>query len=388
MNHQPSSIKFQPFYSLLKGTLVCSLLALLPSSVSAQSDYVADDAGQTTGAVWTEIGATKVLPYDLSLGFDAGFRHNASTNEADRVDVGISLGWKPGKHWKFGVGYTLLMKFYPTETAHKSEQELEYKYRKTGDSENTDFASFMGEPTYTADDGTIYRYRGYNDAQKDFTRVTGSYWRPKHRLSLDAAYSYKLWKMLRISLRERYQLTLLPSKDISRTRDRVKTVTKYRGINRDENGNIKYYDDVVKYWQEGDIIYGQELLYKSNTGTYDPQTATDVTAAYLADHNNEYLNTTEEVMKEKSSKTLHTLRSRLTLEIDKKGWLVTPYIYGELFNDLGDGFHTDKVRLSAGIEYSPASLHKVSFGYIFNHENDDDGNQNVHALSVGYRFKF
>ena len=312
--------------------LLLLVLLLLCTRAQAQVDYVSDDAGQTTGGLWTEVGATKVLPYNLSLGLDAGFRTNEWFSEANRFDIGLGLAWKPSKHWKLALGYTFLMKHYPTDTAHKTE----WKYRATGASENTDFAEFMGAPTYTAADGTAYRFRGYNDA----TRITDAYWRPKHRINVDGAYTLKLWKLLRLTLRERYQLTLVPTKEVDRTRQ----VTKYRDPNYDSDGNVEDYDEV----------------------TTDNQ----------------------ELVKEKTSKTLHTLRSRLTFEIDRKGWALTPYAYTELFNDLADGFHTDKVRASAGVEYSITKQHRLQLGYVFNHENDDDGDQNIHAIAIGYKFKF
>lgn len=347
---------------LLAACLCCAAV----QQGAAQTDYVSDDAGKTAGALWTEIGATKVLPYNLSLGLDAGFRTNEWFNEADRFDVSLGLDWKPAKHWKFGISYTLLFKHYPQETAHKTE----YKYRAAGESENSDFASFLGAPAYT-DGTTAYTYKGKNIG----TRTTDAFWRPKHRISFDAAYSYKFWKWLRVSVRERYQLTLVPSKTVSRE----KVVDKYRDISYNQptasSEDDLTYDEITRYWQDGNVIYAQDLLD-------DNATPTDVTATYQAEHDD--LNTD----KEKSSKTQHVLRSRLSFEVDKKGWLWSPFAYVESFNDLGERWHLDKIRFSAGVEYAIVQNHKLSLGYVFNHENDDDGNMNIHAISVGYKFKF
>jgi len=340
-------------------------ILLICAQARAQADYVSDDAGKSTGAIWTEVSATKVLPYDLSIGLDAGFRTNDWFNEASRVDIGLSLAWKPSKHWKFGLGYTFIMKHAAEETAHKTE----WKYRATGASENTDFASFMGAPTYTAVDATTYRFRGYNDA----TRITEAYWRPRHRLNIDGAYTCKFWQVLRLTLRERYQLSFVPTKEVNRTRQ----VTKYREPSYDIEGNLMGYDEVIRYWQADESIYALDL----NDDSATPQ---DVTSSYLAEHNQEWLNTN----KEKNGKTLHTLRSRLTLEIDKKGWAFTPYVYAEVFNDMADGFHADKVRASAGVEYNVTKQHRLQLGYIFNHEDDDDGDHNIHAINIGYKLKF
>lgn len=335
---------------------------LLCAHAYAQEDYVSDDAGKTTGAVWAEVGATKVLPYNLSLSLDAGLRTGEWFNEVSRVDVGVGLAWKPSKHWKLGVGYTFLFKHYPTETAHKSLTEYEWKYRAAGASDNTDFTSFMGAPTYSAADGTAYTYRGYNEEVKDYTRVTTAYWRPRHRINVDAAYTLKLWRTLRFTLRERYQLGLVPAKSVERTRTGTKTTTKYRDASYDASGNLVD--------EDGTVVSDPTLA------EYD-----EVEGPTVSDAG-------EETTKEKTSKTLHTLRSRLTLEIDRKGWALTPYAYAELFNDLAGRFAIDKVRASAGVEWSVSPRHRLQLGYVFNHENDDDGDQNIHAISVGYKFKF
>ena len=329
-----------------------------------QAEYINDDAGKTTGGLWTEVGLTKVLPYDLSLGLDAGFRTNEWFDEANRFDIGLGLNWKPFKHWKFGIGYTFVMMHYPLVNEHKTD----YKYRLTGESENTDFADFMGGPN---DVTNTYNYKGKNITN----RTTEAFWRAKHRISIDATYTYKFWKWLRLSLRERYQLTFMPTKTISRK----KTIDKYRDMSYNQGTTTNEadvtYDEVMRYWQEDDTIYELDLLD-------DNATPTDVTTSYLAEH--EALNPE----KEKNSKTLHLLRSRLTFEVDKKGWNWSPYCYFEAFNNLGENMHFDKYRLSAGVDYSFKGGHKLGIGYVFNHENDDDGDMNIHAISIGYKFKF
>ena len=280
------------------------------------------------------------------------------------------------------------MKHYPLETAYKNVTDTEWKYRAPGATENTDFIDFMGAPTYTDSEGTTYNYRGFNQTQKNYTRVTEAYWRAKHRISLDATYIYKFWKWLRLSVRERYQLTFVPSKEVNRTRTGTKVATKYRDPSYNAQGELSAgptsdgsYDEITRYYQQGNTIYALDLLD-------DTATPQDVTAAYLAENNNTYLNDPENSVKEKTSKTLHVLRSRLTLEVDKKGWLWAPFAYVESFNNLGERWHLDKIRLSAGVEYAVAQGHKLSLGYVFNHENDDDGDLNIHAIAIGYKFKF
>lgn len=367
-------------------------MLVLPLAAMAQEDevdYVSDDAARTTGAVWTEVGVTKLLPYDLSIGVDAGFRTDDWFNEASRADIGVGLNWKPNKHWKVGVGYTFLMKHYRTETERKTvfEKETEYKYTATDDygvetEMEPDPTNLHGYPVYTTDgkpfdgtnlpEGDMYWYKGYNYEEKDknYVRVTDSYWRPKHRISVDAAYTTnRLWGWLRVSVRGRYQLTLVPSKDVSRTRTKktTKTTWRYRspsyGYNDDGEMIIDSYDENPDHWTTG-------------SHTYDENPYTEV------------IEEVETTTKTKSNKTLHTLRSRLTLELDRKGWKWTPYVYAEVFNDLTRRMKLDKLRLSAGVEYAVAKQHKIGLGYVFNRENDDDGNQTIHAISASYKFKF
>lgn len=365
-------------------------MLVLPLAAMAQ-DYVSDDAGRTTGAVWTEVGFTKLLPYDLSIGVDAGFRTDDWFKEANRADIGVGLSWKPNKHWKIGVGYTFLMKHYRTETERKTTQETEWLYRNRTTGEFVEYTSFQGAPQYQDEDGVKYRYQGYDYKVKDYTRITDAYWRPKHRISLDLSYTTgRLWGWLRVSVRERYQLTFMPSKVVTRMRTRVKTTTQYRDPATDEEtGEIIYdnngqliYNEVTRKWQEGNQIFSEVTDADGDVTT----TTTDVT-----DEN--AMITHEPWDKTKSRKVIQTLRSRITLELDHKGWKWTPYVYAEFFNDLGslglpNGMHLDKLRLSAGVEYAVAKQHKIGLGYVFNRENDDDGNQTIHAISASYKFKF
>ena len=377
-------------------------MVALPLMAQAQDtesdDYVSDNEGaRTTGAVWTEVGLTKVLPYDLTLGLDAGFRTDDWFNEASRADIGLGLSWKPNKHWKVSVGYTFIMKHYRSDTERKTVQENSTKYKysildEKGEEVSemdpnptslhgipvytTDGAPYDGSNMFVTDDGEYYWYKGYNESEKtkDYVRVTDAYWRPKHRISLDVSYtSNRLWDCLRLSVRGRYQLTFIPEKEVNRTRTKTtnKTTWRYRS---------PYFD----YTDDGEIFidgYGQ------NPEHWTRENHT---------HDNPELEETTEVeysTKTKKSKLLHTLRSRLTIEYDRKGWDWTPYAYVETFNDLGsfglpNALHLDKLRASVGVDYAITKQHKISIGYIFNHENDDDGNQNIHAINVGYKFKF
>lgn len=278
------------------------LLAILPMAVQAQDT-------ENFGAVWTEVGVTKVLPYDLSIDAGIGFRTFDWFEDANRFDASIGLGYKLGKYVKFGLSYTFIAKHYLEKT--------EYKY--AGD---FDFPSYQGT-TYAAPDGLSYDYEGYN--------TDAAHWAPRHRISFDVSVDKRFWKTLRIGLRERYQFTHQTSRNVDRT--------KYRVDDIDDDGSIQ--------WE-------------------DPTTT----------------------VKEKASWNRHLLRSRLKFSIDKKGWNWEPFVSAELHNDMGNSFHMDKIRCAAGTEYAISKVHKLSAAYVFTHENDDDGNENIHAISIGYKYKF
>lgn len=353
-----------------------ALFIILLSSLFTLRSFAQDT--ENTGALWTEVSVTKALPHNLSIEAGLGHRTQDWFDESNRWDVGVGLNWKFNKHWKFGVGYIFLMKHYPQETSYKTSEELEYKYATTGASpQEMDAATYLGNP-YTDENGTLYKYRGYNDKVKNDTRIDERFWRQKHRVYVDAAYTTKFWKTLRVTIRERYQLTMVPSKTIDRTRYRETTITRYRDPDYGTNAN---FDEVTKYWQTGDVIYAQDITDPDDLGAVK-----DVTTSYLAEHNP--LNTIETYDHEKRSKTLHLLRSRLKLSIDKKGWDWEPYVSIETHNNLGEKWNLDKIRASAGVDYSITKHHQIGIGYIFNHENDDDGNYNIHAINIGYNYKF
>lgn len=354
--------------------LFAILLLALPLASNAQdteTGYTSDEATRTTGALWTELSAIKVLPNNLSLGLDAGYRTDDGLSQASRYDIGLNLSWKPNKHWKFGVGYTFFMKHYNSGTEYKNATERVYNFRNPSDGTEPGFTTFpgatydaIGDEAYYSDGyGSTYRYLGYTDTHKDYTRVTESYWRAKHRISLDAAYTHRLWKTLRITLRERYQMTLIPSKTVSQKRTGTKTEADYSSPVYDALTSSDYAALAGGDMNAWSLITYDDLDQSSSDAAKDSE-------------------------KTKKSKDVHVLRSRLTFEIDKKGWDWTPYIYIEPFNNLNDNFHFDKLRLSAGVDYSISKQHKIGIAYVFNHENDEDGDENIHAVSIGYRFKF
>lgn len=262
------------------------LFLLLHTTLHAQDT-------QNSGAVWTDVGITKVLPYNLSVDADFGFRSFDWFNHANRFDVSLGVNYKLGKYFKFGLSYTFIERHYLEET-------------------KMNYGNSSG------------RFNGYN--------IDAAHWTPRHRVSFDVTADKRFWKTLRISLRERYQFTHQSERDVNRTR--------LRAASYDAEGNITDWEDP------------------------------------------------EEVIKQKSAWDRHLLRSRLKFAIDRKGWKWEPFASVETHNNMSDGWHLDKIRSTAGTEFSISSQHKVSAAYVFTHENDDDGNENIHAINIGYHFKF
>lgn len=93
-------------------------------------------------------------------------------------------------------------------------------------------------------------------------------------------------------------------------------------------------------------------------------------------------------VKEKESKNKHYLRSRLQVEYNIKHSPLTPYASFELSNNLSEGFSLDKKRVSVGTEWKITKKHRLEVGYVFQTGADDDDEGDLHAISLGYKFKF
>ena len=255
------------------------VVLLLPAMLRAQWT---DEYG-----TWVSIGAKKSLGTRWSLGLEAEYR----AQDNSRWALGLEGGYKLSKYLKFGAGYTLL---------------YNRKARK---------------------EGTSY--------------LTPAYAYPRHRFIVEATADKRFWKWLRISLRERYQLTYRPEN----THDRYAKVYDF-----DEDWNP------IEYWSD------------------------------------------EAETKTKLSTTTQLLRSRLNFEVDKKGWAFSPFASAELCNSVrvGDRFNVDKVRTTIGTSYKLNKQHEFTLGYILTFVfNDDDElsdkvtyNNRIHAVSIGYNFKF
>lgn len=264
------------------------VVLLLPSVLKAQWT---DEYG-----TWVSIGAKKSLGIRWSLGLEAEYR----AQDNSRWALGLETGYKLNKYIKFGAGYTLLY------NRKKSKQE--------------------GDPTVD-----------------DEYSIRPAYAYPRHRFIVEATADKKFWKWLRISLRERYQLTYRPTNYHDKT-----TYTKQFDFDEDWNP--------IEYWSE------------------------------------------EVETKTKVSTTTQLLRSRLKFEVDKKGWAFSPFVSAELCNSVrvGDHMNVDKARTTIGTSYKLNKQHEFTLGYILTFVfNDDDElsdkvtyNNRIHAVSIGYNFKF
>lgn len=264
----------------MKQKILLIAFLLIPTMLCAQWT---DEYG-----TWVSLGAKKSLGTKWSLGLEAEYR----AQENSRWAVGVDAGYKLNKLIKFGVGYTLLY--------------------------NRKCKKMKGDP-----------------AVDDEYSIRPAYAYPRHRFIVEATADKRFWKWLRISLRERYQLTYRPSYSFERTI--------YE----------KYIDDVT--WEEG------------------------------------IRETTETEPKE--AKSSQVLRSRLKFEVDKKQWKFSPFISAEACNSVrvGDHMCIDKVRTAVGTGYKLDKHNEFTLAYVLSFDfNEDDGkaDNRIHAVSVGYNYKF
>lgn len=183
------------------------------------------------------------------------------------------------------------------------------------------------------------------DEDGDFKnyKVDDDYWRSKHRATFDVTGSVKAGRFT-FSLRERYQYTHFVATTTTRTT--------YKGLVSAENA-------------------------QGYTGT-------------LYEVDGQYFTKCSTEEDDKPAKDRHYLRSRLGVEYSIRHSKWTPYASYEFSNNLGSGehFHLDKQRLTVGAEWKVSKKHRLDFAYVYNHGSDDDGDDNCHVLSIGYKFKF
>lgn len=244
---------------------------------------------------WLEIGAKKDLAsLPLSLDFQGELRTKSISTQVDRISLAIGATYKFNKYLKFNFSYAFI-------DSYKADKE---RYSKE---------------TYNQD-GVLLSYR---------KRFTPGYWTPRHRFYFELTPTIKLARMLRVSLRERYQYTFTPVNHYTRN-------TYYYELEKDAF--------VLDYSQNGEL-------------RQEPR-----------DHR-------------------HSLRSRLKLDYDKKGIKCTPYVSVELHNDLRNDFRIRKIRSAFGMDYKLNRHHSLGAAYILNWDCEKQPHEFFHALNISYTFK-
>lgn len=168
--------------------------------------------------------------------------------------------------------------------------------------------------------------------------VDHGYWRPRHRAYFDVQGKVDIGRFS-ISLRERYLYNYYVETEALRDKYRNPSQPGYTGNLYPFNGM-----EFMKYEQETDT---------------------------------------------KKAKSKHSLRSRLQVEYDIKGVPLTPFVSCELTNELSNAMQYDKVRAQAGVEWKINKKHILSGAYLYQNENQEIGpNESLHAIKLGYKFKF
>jgi hypothetical protein len=168
--------------------------------------------------------------------------------------------------------------------------------------------------------------------------VDHGYWRPRHRAYFDVQGKVDVGRFS-ISLRERYLYNYYVETEALRDKYRNPSQPGYSGNLYPFNGM-----EFMKYEQETDT---------------------------------------------KKAKSKHSLRTRLQVEYDIKGVPLTPFVSCELTNELSNAMQYDKVRAQAGVEWKINKKHILSGAYLYQNENQEIGpNESLHAIKLGYKFKF
>lgn len=86
-------------------------------------------------------------------------------------------------------------------------------------------------------------------------------------------------------------------------------------------------------------------------------------------------------------KDYHVLRSRVQGVYKIEPIKLSPYFSTELHNDLKDGFDLEKVKLTAGVEYTLKKHHEFEVFYRYT-IGISDSDEAGHLVGLGYGFKF
>lgn len=195
---------------------------------------------------------------------------------------------------------------------------------------------------YKDDDPTKY-VNGFN--------VDESFWRSKHRLFVDLTGKLRAGRFT-FAIRERYQYT------------------HFAPVGEVKEWKYRY----VRQYDSPDEV----------ENPYIPYTMPDGSVRYF-----ELKNADDPELESKKSKDRHYLRSRFGVEYNIRHCPFTPFATYEVSNNFGKRLQLVRQRVQVGGDYKVKKGHTVSMAYVFQHgENEDDGDANLHVISVGYKFKF
>lgn len=203
---------------------------------------------------------------------------------------------------------------------------------------------------YKAEDWTV-KYKNDNpDSYVNGFNVDEAFWRSKHRIFLDVSGKLRAGRFT-FSLRERYQYTHYAPVD---------------GLKEWKYRYFREYDDPTAIERP-----------------YIPYTMPDGSVRYFE------LDESRTDIERKSAKDRHYLRTRLGVEYNIRHCPLTPFATYEVANDLGKRMDLVRQRVQVGSDYKVKKGHTISLAYLYQHgENEDKGNNDLHVLSVGYKFKF
>lgn len=302
-----------------KGLAIVLLLLLAAAPVLAE--------GQDEVAQWRTIGIEKSLGQRWDIDADLEYR----AQDKARFSAGIGASFKVNKYLKLGAGYSFMLN--PQRKPERWTDKNEFP------------GYYPGIPAELCPDEFTQGYNYFKAYHQP----------PRHRVHFDVAGSVKLWKWLRISLRERVQLTYRKAYSVDKLSHREKYVKQY-DFDFDDDWNV------IDIW------------------TLNQEEASD-----------------EWSTKDYESSTDRVLRSRLKLEVDKKKWHLSPYISAEAHNSIskGDGMLLQKVRTAVGVGYKWRKHHEFDLSYVATfsiYDKEDDiverEYNRLHAISMGYSYSF
>lgn len=182
------------------------IVLMLAVAASLTSTYAQSESGMILG-----LEVEKKVNKKLGIGLEADFRSRNDFKTADRWSVGLNTDYKLSKWLKADAGYSFL---------------------------NTNFR----EKITVGDSKTKWR---------------PSYWGGRHRFHLSLAADYKVWSNLRISLRERWQYTYRPEKEVDRWKidETFKTKTLDNGYVRDSDGKHQLRSRLQLEWDKKRALF-------------------------------------------------------------------------------------------------------------------------------------